>query len=186
MHKFKEDDIKTYGLRSALTPGYEQPTYFLPVEPFVPHPDTEPGVIRRRQDVAVREAVTRLGNDATPEQVAEDVCLPAWNVRRAMGLEAVPTAKTEKSPDQKTAKELPCLLLKVPVVAKALGAEGGLRVADLCVATGIGRATLAKVLRLTGRFRKERRDSWDRSVGCRKYEVWFNIPKEATDGRTPD
>lgn len=52
--------------------------------------DTEPDAIAAAQRGDVADAVKRLGPDATVEQIAGDVCLPVWSVRRR--LEEIATA----------------------------------------------------------------------------------------------
>jgi hypothetical protein len=50
---------------------------------FALHPDTEPAAIRaaHRRSVAVAR---RLWPRATPEEIGRALCLPTWNVERAM------------------------------------------------------------------------------------------------------
>lgn len=47
-------------------------------------PDTEPDAIAAAQRGDVADAVARLGPGATAEQIADDVCLPVWSVRRRL------------------------------------------------------------------------------------------------------
>lgn len=170
-------------LRSRGEPYYESLGDYLPKVPYTPTPETEPGTIRRRHETVVREAQVRLGVTATPEQIADDVCLPVWNVCRALGIDA--PAKTPQNGDGvPTPKELRSGMASVmrhaEVVAKALAATGGLTMIEICRATGMTRGTVFNALRYSGRFRREGTNRFKKTSSAKRVVVWYNVVTEET------
>lgn len=86
-------DGNVVNLRGQSEPNYYNAARWFDSKPFVPHPSTEPGVIRATHKAIVLAARDQWP-DATPEELSARVDLPVWNVLRALGVERAKSQRT--------------------------------------------------------------------------------------------